>query len=141
MFEKSTFPLTAAPCSYEGSHACGQSGRKSKNLVTQTEGCPCIHVYLAQNNDSSTRTVIILYKYIGARKKFDVHNNDSSAEPTPPIAQSVSIPLSRRSCRAKNAHSEQTKDTSAVSTSGIITNNDPHTVRLSLTVVILSLCS
>lgn len=62
---KSTFPLTAAPCSHTGAHACRQNGIKSKNRLTQTEGRPRVHTdYITQNNDRYVWTVIILYKYI-----------------------------------------------------------------------------
>lgn len=119
------------PCSHTGSHACGQSGVKNKNPLTQTEGRPRVRtVYNGQNHDSYTRTVIILYKYrgvgglqtkIGARNKFDLHIDGSPAKPTPRTAQSLSGSPLRRKSRAKVARFKLTADTSAVRTSGIIT--------------------
>lgn len=128
MFDKSTFPLTAAPRSHTGSHACGQSGVKSKNLLTQTKGRPRVPTFTSPRimiyTDSNNFIQIyrgVSWTKIGARNKSDVHNNDSPAEPTPPKAQSVSVSSSRRKGRAKIGHFKLAEDTSAVRTSGIIT--------------------
>jgi len=74
--------------------------------------------------------------------KFDVQNNDSPAESTPPTAQSVSVSSSRRKSRAKKiARFELTRGHISCENIRDYYYNDPHTVRLSLTVVILSFYS
>lgn len=63
---------------------------------------------------------------IGARNKFDVHNNGSPAKSTPPIAQFVSISSLQRKRRAKVDNFKVTEDTSTVKMSRIMIQWPSH---------------